>query len=414
MSFRKDQEGFIFSLDATLAMLVLLIVMAGVARVAGPELIYGQHGYLRLERYANDALEMMQLTGTMDNIVTFVKHGDLDSAENLARTELRKIVPGEVQFRLVIGDNRLTVYPSDVAGWASAFSNAEEIAVATRMSTFHPKEPPINVLAWLDDELDENFMRELVKCTNWENTNVNTEVEFRAELSDVGWTQKYDVIFIPDSQTDFSDDLNWRLVEYNWYGATLVVGGDTLWNNDSGTWDPQLWEILGVEGWGSVSGGTNSPRILGEPEFNYMRISNDNDVITAPYNVRNNIEYSGEDYAQYVYRQIDDEYVDNLAIWDNVPAGWSINPTPWPGIIVRENGYVVYWWGPGNWWWGRSFPYSRAVLFNMRFAQSAMDLDPTIQPKGTQDWITLVRRAIGYEQVFEPITLYVWRGAAVG
>ena len=132
MSFRRDKKGFIFSLDATLAMLVMLIMMAGVARIAGPELTYGQHGYLRLERYANDALEVMQLIGTIDNIVDFVKHGENDSAKNLARAELRNILPEEVQFRFAVG-NRLTVYPSNTADWSTAFSNAEEIAVATRV-----------------------------------------------------------------------------------------------------------------------------------------------------------------------------------------------------------------------------------------------------------------------------------------
>ena len=132
MSFRRDKKGFIFSLDATLAMLVMLIMMAGVARMAGPELTYGQHGYLRLERYANDALEVMQLIGTIDNIVDFVKHGENDSAKNLARADLRNILPEEVQFKFAVG-NRLTVYPSNSADWSTVLSNAEEIAVATRV-----------------------------------------------------------------------------------------------------------------------------------------------------------------------------------------------------------------------------------------------------------------------------------------
>jgi len=158
MSFRRDKKGFIFSLDAALAMLVMLIMMAGVARVVGPELTYGQHGYLRLERYANDTLEVMQLLGTMDNIVDFVRQGENGSAKSLARAELRKILPEEVQFKFVIGD-RLTVYPSDAAGWSTAFSNAKEIAVATRMSTFSENYivfEPITLYVWRGPTLGEN------------------------------------------------------------------------------------------------------------------------------------------------------------------------------------------------------------------------------------------------------------------
>ena len=139
MSFRRDRRGFIFSLDATLAMLVVLIVMAGVARVTEPELVYGQHGYLRLERYANDALEVMRLAGTLDNIENLLAEGESSVAESLAENELRKILEKEVQFRLLIGNEsnpRLdNIYPSvgNHDEWYSKFINAKEIAVAARV-----------------------------------------------------------------------------------------------------------------------------------------------------------------------------------------------------------------------------------------------------------------------------------------
>ena len=142
MSFRRDRRGFIFSLDATLAMLVVMIVMAGVARVGGPGPLYEQHGYLRLERYANDALEVMQLTGTLDDMVNLLAGGKNSLAESLAENELRKILPREVQFKLRIGSEdspRLdNVYPTpdDHDKWRAKFENAEEIAVAARVSAF--------------------------------------------------------------------------------------------------------------------------------------------------------------------------------------------------------------------------------------------------------------------------------------
>jgi len=144
MSFRRDRRGFIFSLDATLAVLVVMIAMAGVARVSGPESIYGQHGYQRLERYANDALEVMQLAGTMDEIKNLLGENS-EEAENLAENELRKILPREIQFRLRIGSEanpRLdNVYPSagNHAEWRAAFENAGEVAVAARVSIFPPE-----------------------------------------------------------------------------------------------------------------------------------------------------------------------------------------------------------------------------------------------------------------------------------
>ena len=142
MSLRSDRRGFIFSLDAALAVLVTLIVVAGVARVGNPGVAYEQHGYLRLERYANDALEVMQITGTFDNIENLLANGEDSLAESLAENELLKIMPGEVQFRFAIGSDsspRLdNVYPSagNHAAWYDNFTNAAEIAVASRVLHF--------------------------------------------------------------------------------------------------------------------------------------------------------------------------------------------------------------------------------------------------------------------------------------
>lgn len=397
MSFRRDQRGFIFSLDATLAVLIVLIVMAGVARVAGPELTYEQYGYLRLGRCANDALEVMQLTSTIDNIKNLLLQGDDSGAENLAKSELREILPAEVQFKLVVGDNRLAVYPSDTgdrAKWDDAFISAEEIAIAVRILTFPPKEP-IRVLAWLDDPLDENFMTAVESGTGQPPaTRVNGESDFRREIRRDGY-RYYDVIFIPDANTTFTPSTKWGLVTFNTFGGTLVIGGETIWNNWETETDIFLWGLCGIV----VGREVSRERLIGRPEFTRMHIVDDTHLITAsPYYSCYGVEYAGEDYHQYVY-QIRHWVMPPtlvLAEWDNLPPD---RPTPWPGIIFRRRLDTSF--GP-------------TVVFNTRLAQSAMDPDLEVQPKGTHDWIALARRAIGYaEMVFEPITLYVWRGSAI-
>ncbi|NVM56553.1 MAG: hypothetical protein HWN51_00315, partial [Desulfobacterales bacterium] len=202
----------------------------------------------------------------------------------------------------------------------------------------------------------------------------------------------YDVVFMPDCGKEFSPVSEWKIIYYGLDGGKLVFGGQTLWNN------VEMLAIFGVQKWGSPA------RLVGKPEFNYMHISDDTDFITAPYDVCNRIEYSGEKYEQYIYQPFTPIFgakVHVIAQWDNVPSGRTIDPTPWPGIISREAGFT---------WAGYAFP-GQAVLFNMHFAQSAMDPD---NPKGTEGWITLVRRAIDYrEPTFGPITLYVWRGQEV-
>jgi len=394
VSFRRDRKGFIFSLDATLAMLVVMIVMAGIARVGGPELIYGRHGYMRLERYANDSLEVMQLTGAMNSIVAFVNHGDIENGGNLARMELGKILPSEVQFKLVIGDNRLTVYPSDSAGWADAFSNAGELAVATRMSTLSPIEN-YRVLAWLDDDNDRAFMDEIEWCTGWDVTRTSDETFFREQIASQSF-QYYHAIFIPDAQYDFNDQTETNLYLFTRQYGRLVVGGDTLWYNrlNNGTLDVQeLYEYLGVAS-------THIERPPLDSRNTGMHIVDDlHPITTSPYYICYRADYSGENYRMYVYREpetITGNYTENLAEWDNVPEAGGIDLPPWRGIIFRDEFASA----PGR--------KGTGVLFNMRLAQSAMD-----DNVGRDDWIAFARRAIYWGTLpwkFEPITLYVWRG----
>lgn len=403
MSTKNDQRGFVFSLDASLSVLVILVVLAGAVRMAGPELVYEQHGYLRLERYANDALRAMELTGVMDNIVALVKHGDNAAAEVLARAELRKILPAEVQFRFVVGheaDPRLVVYPSDAeerANWEAAWRDATEVAIATRMSTLPPRRRPYRVLAWLDDDEDQAFMDEIERCTGWEVTRTSSEGRFRKEIlrwdTEVVPNQRYyNAIFIPDAQEDFDASTERNLVMFSLYMGRLVVGGDTLWyNSPPDTW--WFYEVLGVD-----------YRYIGRPPLDNrhtgMHIIDDNHPITAsPYYVSYRVDYAGENYRLYVYRPPLLVSTQVLAQWDNGNTT-GVDPLPWRGIIFRQQ-YVG----------GELGRVGIGVLFNMRLAQSAMGANV-----GKDDWVMLARRAIGGDVAaweFEPVTLHVWRGPEV-
>jgi len=427
----RDRKGFVFSLDACLSLLIIMIVVAGVARAGEAGLIYGQHGYLRLQRYANDALETMSLTGSMENVSDLIIRGKVDQAKVLARQELRKVLPGEVQFKLVTGSENnpdLVVYPSDATDWGKAFENAAERAVAARIM---PRRPITkNVLAWVDDPLDNAFMDEVEKGTNWVVTRVNKEADFRREILRPGpeGGLYYDVIFVPDDNTvRWSQVTKQRLLTYNANKGRLVFGGMTLYKNcypiETYT-DWLLMEYMGVgevypQGWGRVLAGppglVGGPVVVGEPEFNGMVITNISEEITLPppFSIGYTVSYSGEKYEQYLYIPRTTHPVlppRVVAEWDNVPSGWRIDPTPWPGII---------WWGefwrpePGGPGWVPGWFYP-TVLFNTRLAQSAMDSTTDPPNAGKDDWVLLARRAIGIKvSEFKPAILYVWRGPGV-
>ncbi len=398
----KDSKGFIFSLDATLAVMVVMIAVAGVASVAGPELIYRQQGYLRLERYANDALEVMQLAGTTDSIISYIRQGYYENAENLAENELRKILPSDIQFRLIIGDPsdpRLeNVFPSHGkhAEWLAAFNGASELASAVKVSVLPPRNR-LRVLAWIENN-DEVFMEQLAIKTSMDNKSVSSITAFWNEVDTalVNWQPGhpyYDAIFIPDAEVDLAPSgmatKTADLVVYEKRDGRLVVGGSTLYYNcQLADADGYLWESLGAQ-WSAP------PQQTAGPPLDNMRIINDENFVTLPYHNGENIEYN-YNYSQYVYTPIDTSWV--VAQWEDTPTGIT---SPLRGIVVRPAGYNHSWQG--------ALP-KPAVLFNMRFAQSATDFDNSM---GGTDWVTLAQRALGYEEVLEPITLYVWRGSAV-
>jgi hypothetical protein len=411
LTLRRDNRGFVFSLDASLALFVVLMVVVGVARVGGSGLAYEQQGYLRLERHANDALETMILTGSLDNLVDLMAKGDNTAARALARAELGKALPSEVQFKLVVGDN-FEVYPSDNVGWSTTFASAPELAVAARVTPRFTRATTARILAWLGgpddkkDQLDDDFMGAVENfagrtSADWHVTRVYREVDFRSELLK---GQYYDVVFMPDVEVNFNDTTTWRLILYSFGGGKVVVGGKTLRYNYSGAWDWLLWWLLGVE-WT----GRPPPELVGAPEYDKMEIIDDTRYVTLPYDNGDRIRYSGVSYEQYVYTRIsgiwDLRKIHVLAEWDNKPAGVPVTPFPWPGIIIRDAR-----WTRGGWTF-----LGPSVLFNMRLAQNAMDpsLDPTL--KDTNNWVQLAARAIGYLGTSElkPVVLYVWRGEGV-
>jgi hypothetical protein len=413
---QNGERGFVFSLDGCLALVIIMIVVAGVASAGESGLSYGQHGYLTLQRYANDALETMSLTGSMDNLADLVIKGNLDQAKALVRQELGKVLPGDVQFKLVIGQESnpdLVVYPSDKTNWDNAFKNAGETAVAARVISRRPITQ--HILAWLDDPLDEAFMDEVVKGTNWDVTAVNKDEDFQKRIvqqSPSGGLY-YDVIFVPDDNTEvWSQTTKQNLIAYNASKGRLVFGGMTLFMNENiknpTPYDLPLLKIFGVDQWGSVIAGppqfAKTPIIKGQPEFNKMLITDISEEITLPppFSVGYTVQYSGQKYEQYLYIPRTTGPISApkvVANWENVPAGWQINPTPWLAII---------------WLGGIPGYFHQTVLFNMRLAQSAMDNTTNPPNAGKDDWVLLARRAIGiYVSDFKPATLYVWRGGAV-
>jgi hypothetical protein len=161
---KSDQRGFVFSLDAALAIIVVMLALAGVARV-GVRGIYEQYGYLRLQRYARDGLEALHnvgnldengvLTTAFDNIRGLLKLGEVAQAETVAEDWLSRIFPSDILFRLLVGENEnyplldnVFPTPGNEEAWRSALENAPEVAVAHAVWLVGENFVPAKLYVW--------------------------------------------------------------------------------------------------------------------------------------------------------------------------------------------------------------------------------------------------------------------------
>lgn len=159
--FEDDEKGFIFTVDGTLAVLISILGLAAVLAVGSPTAGYRQHGYRRLGDYANDALQVMEVGETINEIEEFLENDEITGTKtkNLARNKLLEILPDEIQFRMVIGpeSNPLleNIYPApgESSSWESEYENTEDVASAVRMSYIDNEFEPIILYVWRGDGL---------------------------------------------------------------------------------------------------------------------------------------------------------------------------------------------------------------------------------------------------------------------
>lgn len=160
MDLQKNQKGFIFSLDGTLALLITMTALVGVAQIGASSNIYKQHGYVQLERYANDGLRVLSLNGSIQKAIELENSQQSGKAREIIRKDLLNIMPKEIQFKMMVGkegniclDN---VYPSsDNKKWEKAMKNAKEKAVSAQVTIETPKPEPIILHVWRGGNVEE-------------------------------------------------------------------------------------------------------------------------------------------------------------------------------------------------------------------------------------------------------------------
>jgi len=339
---------------------------------------------------------VMQQSGVLDNIIAYVVTGDLSTATNIARDNLRAILPPEIQFKFVMEDEEYprldNVYPgTDNQAWGNVFERVEERAVASRVTA--KRLIPLRVLVWVDNRTQPQMIKnfaENIRKLSWDLRTENNEVLFRNYLLGLmGWTP--DVVFIPDSLKLQDNTINALIFFYNISFGGVVGGGGFLYNN--------VYKDLPFFGIWVYK--TDMRRALG---YENMLIVNHEHPVTALS--PDYVDYAGDNYYIYEYYFLNPgngqkatPLVENLAYWPGSPhpRGGPYGKQDWVALTARKPGVI------------EENLYQRTVLFNAHLAQSAM------VGVGTNEWINLAQRALEFVSGarFGTIKLFVWRGEGV-
>lgn len=99
-----DDRGFIFTADATLALVILIVFTASVATYYMlPTYMGSEHQHL--EVLAEDALEAMQNDGTLYAAAVKYAEGDTAGAEYDIQDSLNNSIPSDVAYKITVGAN---------------------------------------------------------------------------------------------------------------------------------------------------------------------------------------------------------------------------------------------------------------------------------------------------------------------
>jgi hypothetical protein len=98
-----DEEGFIFTTDATLALVVMIVFTASVVTYGLLPVYQGQN-HQHLEALADSALETMEQDGTLREAAVEYSNGNVSGAESTLNSDLAVVIPDNVGYRLTMSN----------------------------------------------------------------------------------------------------------------------------------------------------------------------------------------------------------------------------------------------------------------------------------------------------------------------
>jgi len=111
-----DEQGFIFTTDATLALVVMIVFTASVVTYGLLPVYQGQN-HQHLEAIADSALETMEQDGTLREAAVEYSsgNGNTSVAENTLRSDLDVVIPNNVGYKLTMSNYPPVSDPNGIA-----------------------------------------------------------------------------------------------------------------------------------------------------------------------------------------------------------------------------------------------------------------------------------------------------------
>ena len=125
-----DDKGFIFTADATLALVVVIIVTTSIAVYVGLPIYQGEE-HQHLEALAESAINTMDQDGSINNAVVQASLNNTTSAQNILNNDLIEIIPVGTGYRIIVGGD----YPVDYSNsnGANQYSLSKDVATSVKV-----------------------------------------------------------------------------------------------------------------------------------------------------------------------------------------------------------------------------------------------------------------------------------------
>jgi hypothetical protein len=113
-----DDKGFIFTVDAALALVVVIVLSASIVTYTLLPIYQGED-HQHLEALADSALETMDQDGTLRVAAAEYANGSTTEAENNLRSSLDQLIPDGIGYKIYVGHNNTPVMSNDSSRYPS-------------------------------------------------------------------------------------------------------------------------------------------------------------------------------------------------------------------------------------------------------------------------------------------------------